>query len=637
MRSSRRRLIYASLAALLAAPLRAADDGDGLDFLEEERKVVTGSRMPRAASLAPASVYVVTGRALRESGAQTLWEGLRGVPGLDVISSRAGQGEVSIRGLNLPLSNRTLVLLDGKTILKGFYDFAVWESLPVSMDEIDRVEIVAGPASALYGPNALSGVVNIITKRPEEIGPAQVSFSAGERGFFTGSAMTGARRGPWTYKLDLGVRTYDGLSDSPREAARTGLAHGQVSRDLGEAGELQLTAGLSDHRSRFAAATLGAPVDDGRTGFGRADWTRRGTRARVFWNFGRTRFRQVTPETPLDYDTYDAELSQSFQPHEDHALVVGGQYRRNESKSTLYGNDRTHHQDLWGLFFEERWAARDDLFFELSGRLDRHPDTGARFSPRGSAVYTLAPGQTLRYSGATAFRNPTLADNYANLRQPSGAAAFTLRGRSDLRPERMVQHELAYAGRLTAATVRAAVFHYRMRDQLIFGAPVLVSAAPPEFDTPANNVGATRAWGGEAQVEAPLARGLTGLASYSYQDLKDSSDAQWLADTAPRHKAFARLTGRLRGWTASAGAHWTAATAFRSNAIIDVSVETARLPDYWLFEARLARRFSGAWSGLEAAVSAWNLADRRHRQLAGNLSGAHLGRRIVGTLSYRFE
>src|SRR5262249_35578637 len=149
----------------------------------------------------PASVYVVTAQDIKDSGALTIWDALRSVPGLDVMSTRTFAGEVSIRGLNRPIVNRTLVLLDGKTVLNGYYDYLTWESLPVTMEEIERIEILEGPASAVYGANAINGVINIITKTPSQLQGGILTNTAGERSTELASFVYGSQKEKLGYKL----------------------------------------------------------------------------------------------------------------------------------------------------------------------------------------------------------------------------------------------------------------------------------------------------------------------------------------------------------------------------------------------------------------------------------------------------
>ncbi len=167
----------------MAAVDSAADSADlAVARAAEAVRVVTASRLGQSLRWSPATVYVVTAEDLAASGARTLWDALRGVPGVDVMATRTFYGEVSVRGLNKALGTRTLVLLDGRTVLNGPFDSTFWEGISASLEEIDRIEVVEGPASALYGANAINGVVNIITRTPAQLNGGQVSFTAGERG-----------------------------------------------------------------------------------------------------------------------------------------------------------------------------------------------------------------------------------------------------------------------------------------------------------------------------------------------------------------------------------------------------------------------------------------------------------------------
>ena len=208
-------LIAMVLLTARAPPIWAQQD-DIFDFFEAEAeaiRLVTASRLPQSARWTPATVYVVTAEDIEASGARTFWDALRGVPGVDVMATRTFYGEVSIRGLNRALGTRTLVLLDGRTVLNGPFDATFWEGLPVGLGEVDRIEVVEGPASALYGANAVNGVVNIITKAAEASGGGKATYGLGERMAFcapisnaatpdcgpsgTGAGRPEGRSSPW--------------------------------------------------------------------------------------------------------------------------------------------------------------------------------------------------------------------------------------------------------------------------------------------------------------------------------------------------------------------------------------------------------------------------------------------------------
>ena len=107
-------LYAAGLIGLFPCAQAASEAEDTFQFFQEEAKVVSASRIPQSRSLAPATTYVVTSEEIAASGVQTIWDALRSVPGVDVMQTRTNQAEISIRGLDHPLNNRTLILLDGE-------------------------------------------------------------------------------------------------------------------------------------------------------------------------------------------------------------------------------------------------------------------------------------------------------------------------------------------------------------------------------------------------------------------------------------------------------------------------------------------------------------------------------------------
>ncbi len=637
--------LFLGAALLLPRPVSAAE-ADPFAFFMEEAQVVTASRRREPLRRAPATTYVVTSQDIKASGALNLWDALRAVPGLDVASSRAAQGEIGIRGLDKALSNRVLVLLDGRTALNGYFDFVVWESIPVTLEEIDRVEIVEGPASALYGPNAVSGVINIITKTPRQLQGGVVGYAGGERGTHDAGALYGDEKGPWSYKLGLGWRTTDRFEEAGRLASLSRKAHGLAAYRVSEETKLSLSGGYSDAFTRITTGNNGAADADGPTSFVRADLESGPTRLRAFWNRGRLVASSLTSlnEPLMAYDVYDAELTRALSLPADNDLVVGASYRKNTASSRLFAPG-TLEQDLWALFFEDEWKAHEKLRLVASGRLDRHPFTPLLISPRGSLIFDPSPAHVLRFSAGTSFRNPTLLENYLSLSRTTPPPPFTVEvtsfGNRDLDPERMTMYELAHGGRFGRLKTTLAGFHYQLT-RIIAQTPITALSGPPIVRRTSSfaNQFETRAFGGEAGAEYLAADWLTVSGNYSYQSLTDNGSHHALE--APKHKANAGLRAAKRGWLFDLRSHWVGPTMW-NRAAAGAAFDYVPLPEYYLFDARLAYAFAGAWNGLELGVNAFNLLDRRHAQIlssagaaAPGQNGEVLGRRLTGTVSYRF-
>lgn len=644
-----------ALAALLllapAAAARAADDiPDDFSFFQKEARVVTASRRPARASQAPATVYVVTSDDIRDSGAQTLWDALRTVPGVDVMAERTSQADVSIRGLNQALNNRTLVLLDGKTVLNGFLDFTDWEAIPVTLEEVDRIEVVEGPASALYGNNAVSGVINIITKKPEQLKGGLVQYTGGERNTQIGGAVVGDRRGAQAFKVGMGWRATDRFSDASRQASSVGKADAFYSLDLPHDVRWSVSGGVADHDVNINSG----PSDDvGDTGYLRTDVKRRGTSSRFFWNWGRAQFRDH-PVFPfhLHYDTLDYCLEQSLDLPFENALTAGWSYRRNAARSDVFAPG-TRVQDLWALYFEDQWKPREDWTAVVSGRADHHPLTGWQLSPRGSVIYSPVPEHSFRVSAASAFRNPTLFEDYVDFSGdvpiPPGAfnppftdLHFIAQPNPGLRPENIESYEVAHRGSFDGVKTTLTGFYYRLRRQASSPNPAFTGTPPVLTETASvTNAGETKALGGELGAELQASARLSAFVNYSYQSLIDQLPSQTFARSAPRHKV--NLGGRYKraGWIVYLSGDWVDKTYWSDNSSPTAPV-FARVAPYFLLDASARYRFSGRWEGLEAGVSGFNIADRHYETLpqrgpaAPGQMAEPIAARWSGTLSYRF-
>jgi outer membrane receptor for ferrienterochelin and colicin len=616
-----------SAILLLALPLRAAEN-EVFQFFEEER-VVSGSLIPQTRAHAPASVHVITADDIRASGIVNLWDALRPVPGVDVMSPRTSHGEVAIRGLNKASNNRTLVLLDGRTVLNGFFDYVDWEAIPVMIEEIDRIEVVEGAASSLYGSNAAQGVVNIITKRAEAIDGGAVAHTEGERGTHVTRGMIGHAIGRFSYRLGLGWRSFERYEDASRLASEVGKAHGLVEYAFSDRSRVSISAGASNHNVQLA----GGAYDDGLTSFLQADLTLPATRGRFFWNRGRTVLEPNVLHPALDYDTYDASLEREFQLPFENLLVAGASYRRNRAASPQVFGVGTRSQDLASLFFEDGWTISQRWRAWAGGRLDRHPLAGWFFSPRASLVFTPLEGQTLRLSASRAFRNPTLVENYSDFRIVTAAIDARAGGAPELGPERMSSAELGYEGTFGRLRAAASAFGWRL-SEIVSGRTEVVSLGPPvQTRTVAINQGKTTAVGGETEVEWRPMASWSFFANYAYQSLEDELVSQGTALASPKHKVNwgARLV--KSGWTGNLWAHWVDKTLW--NVGTGAPVILAEAPAYLSLNLRLARRFSGAWRGLEAAVAAHNLGDSGHIEFSP-AQAEPIKSRLSGTLSYRF-
>ncbi len=473
-------------------PLQSVDR-DLYRFFAEEAQVVSAGRLPRSLHQVPATVYVIPGREVQTSGTPFLWEVLRRLPGVEVMAARAYQGEVSIRGLGKPFNNRTLVLLDGRTLLNTFFDFAIWETIPVTAGEIERIEVVEGPTSALYGANAINGVINIITKTPEQLGGGLVGLNLSEGGSRSGQLLYGIRGARVGYKLGANWRRGYQFENPDQHASKVAEVHGQVEWNPRRGARLNLTGGAGRTRTELTSGAPGTTRPSFTAGFLRLDGTRRQVQVGAFLNWGKGEFDQfgLLNNPKVEYRTAELSAERRFDLPAGNQMVAGGSFRHVYMQSETFGEGSATHS-LGSVFFEDEGRVTRRLNLVFSGRLDHQELAGTAFSPRLCAVYTPRTGQIFRAAVGTAYRNPNLNENFLALEQDLPAPAFlpgnsgftgmevNISGSRTLKQERILLFELAHRGQFGAWETTVAGFHYRL-EGLVGIDTRIAQIAPPVF------------------------------------------------------------------------------------------------------------------------------------------------------------
>jgi iron complex outermembrane receptor protein len=175
MREFQRRLAFGLLAlGVCLTPALAQDDANEAEAQEEMQEVediivVTASRTEQRLHEVPAAISVLTAEQLEQIPADDYGDYLRNVPGLNVSQMSARDINITGRSATFSLATSQLVLLDNRTLYLDFFGFVMWDFIPLDVKEIKQIEVVRGPGSAVWGANAMSGVINLITKKPSEM------------------------------------------------------------------------------------------------------------------------------------------------------------------------------------------------------------------------------------------------------------------------------------------------------------------------------------------------------------------------------------------------------------------------------------------------------------------------------------
>jgi iron complex outermembrane receptor protein len=640
------------VAAVLLPSLAPAQSGD-IDIAEltlEELLAVeltsTASKFPQEVTRAPASVTVVTADEIRLRGYRTFADVLDGVRGLYTSNDR-NYTYVGVRGFARPgdYNTRVLVLVDGHRLNEPVYDMApVGTDFPLDVSLIQRVEVIRGPASSLYGTSAFFAVINVITKPGSDHDGVRLSGSTGSLSTHGATASVGhVFSGGNELLLAASARGSAGMSrlyfpEFDTGAPGSGVA---VDADGDSVGSLFASAVLGRVRVRGAFVERRKDVPTGSFGTVFNDGRARTVDRRAFIDIAYTGpfggawtgvaragvdAYRYTGDYPYDYgedvgtvvwrDGADAAvvsgeltLNRRFDAH---VVTVGTEARRvvraRQWAEDLFGPllDESHPSTVFGLYAQDEVTLRRWLLLNAGVRLDRQDEFGARVTPRAGLVF-LPRGQTaVKLLYGRAFRAPNSYERYyyETMRQ----------GHLLLEPETIDTTELVWEEYVGAETRTAvSLFRYdaeRLIEQRSLGVDEL--GDPLLYFV---NAGRTTAHGIEMEIERRWRGGLVGAVSYSHVRASDRALDAPLSNS-PRHLVRSSLVVPIRALASTASLNVNAAG--RRRAVDGSTVGAFGVADVVTTTA-LGRR-------LELGLGLYNVLDRRYGHPGAE---EHLQRSIV--------
>ncbi|OZA29728.1 MAG: hypothetical protein B7X93_05555 [Hydrogenophilales bacterium 17-61-9] len=249
------------LGGALTSPVQARVDLSESDFLDDLPLVLSASRLSQPLNEAPVAVSVIDQDMIRASGFRDIPDLLRLVPGFSVAYSRDNTWAVGYHGMADAFSRRFQVLVDGRSIYNAGYGAVNWGELPLSVDDIERIEVVRGPNAASYGANAFMAVVNIVSKDPSQTPGAFASVQYGEQGMAGVTLRHGGSQGDLRYRMTLSAQARDRFETHFRE--------GSLVEALNEETRTNFLNGRADYRISATdefSAQFGVTVGDWRAG-----------------------------------------------------------------------------------------------------------------------------------------------------------------------------------------------------------------------------------------------------------------------------------------------------------------------------------------------------------------------------------
>lgn len=560
-----RHLSLTVLASLLPLAAMAAEP------VALEQQVITATQTAHSELSAPASVSVVTREELEKRPVYNLADAVKYLPGVHLNpSSTYGRQEIKIRGLD---SDYTLLLVNGRRInsrdaLTSNYanDF---DLSAIPMAAVERIEVIRGPMTSLYGADAMGGVINVILRQPTNQTEAGIAYSyeqptegdSGDShkasGYLSGALVGDKLLGNLILDTtDQAAWQSDQLRLEGTDAAekRQNLsAMGTLSWILDEHQSLDLDMSYreDDRKARWNNAGAPQPLTTnvqemdrwtlGLTHNGR--WEGFNTRLRYYYEDVElmddsqltTAMCRTTGDVNQTNHTVDGQISAFLGSH---LFTLGSEFRRTEL---------THNQNLGtntevdqkAIYLQDEFSL-GDLDITLGGRWDHHETFGSEFSPRAYGVYNLSDNWVLKGGAGKAFKAPSISQSDANYGVLACRGLCTVYGNPNLKPETSTSYEFGTQYQDERLEAGVMFFHNDIDDliitettRLVFN-PVLGRPVPLRSELSYYNLSQARIKGYELQGRYHLSDALSVRANYTFSDSEDRESGDEL-DYTPKH------------------------------------------------------------------------------------------------------
>lgn len=532
-------LAVAALALLMRGSVCFADEGVQLESI-----VVTPLRVAQASSQTGRQIDIITAGDIEESGAKDVAALIEKIPSVK-ISQYGGLGSSKSVRMRGSTAGQVLVLIDGRPLNSPRDGEVDLSTIPTS--SIERIEIMHGPGSSLYGSGAMGGTIHIITKKPPKDKPETVLESSfGTYRTYTERLTHGATAGKFGYLISgeyLDSEGHRGNSEYTSKASQT-----QFTYDIDDANVLRFTSGFYRGDIGTPGLTSAFDADDRQRSvkkYGTMGWESSLDELTQFSvnahrSYDRLEFMENTAGSIFDIaldkfihttkvDGADAQVSRRFA--ERFMAITGFSYAGNRNDSTATGK---HSYNVRAFFLENEFDCTDELRLTFGARMDDYSNFGSELSPDVGLLFKAAPSLRMRMRVGRSFRAPTFNDLY----WPD--QGWTV-GNPNLKPERGTTGEAGVDVRLTDFMQASLNVYHSEYDDLINWEETAFVWSP-------RNVGSAEISGIDTDLNFYFSERVTGGLGYSFTRARDEVTKLYLV-YQPLHKADAYIQfDSLAGW-----------------------------------------------------------------------------------------
>ena len=559
---------------------------------------------------APSAVSVISREEIQAMGLTSLADILRIVPGIEVYEISPGYPVVGFRGQTSENNDLVVVLLDGREVNNPALGATFYSSLPVSPSEIERIEIIRGPGSSLYGANAFAGVINIITQSEKATDRIISGYAGAGNG---GHPVLGTflRAGGLIqdnnhYYVSGGYKQEPFWSDRSGNAQNVGYGRAQFERRFDQDGKIVLSLeGGVDSGNWDYFFPLSAVGMSGQEYFARLGFRGYGLSTQLYWNRlnGNMQFTDPAIDTlalhslvPLITDVLDLSLQYDYDFGRWSRLIAGGNFRINQFQSYKFEPTKKQENDGGG-FIQDEIRPLNPLILTVGVRYDGSDTiTEKTPSPRASVTYILKQDQALRASFGQAFRKPSFLEYGLRIRGLQNTVPISEPIVKNY-TQKVQAYELGYSGKfLNRLKTGLDLYYNRYSDLIAF------DLEQNAFSNWKQN-SKTYAIGGELSLEVGINKYLSSIANYSFNQIySDYSNPDLgiskgtLLKEAPVHKANLALNFKWHSLSSRLSLHYYGERTIPDFRTLDITGENSTLglpspvkvPAFYLINLRIA-------------------------------------------------
>ncbi len=672
------------LALLLLSPsfVSAAPDADLTDLPLEslmELMVTSVSKKSQPITNAAAAVFVITQEDIRRSGITTVADALRMAPGVQVARIDSNKWAISSRGFNGRFANKLLVLMDGRSLYTPYFMGVYWEIQDTVLDDIDRIEVIRGPGAALWGANAVNGVINIITKSAENTKGTLLTAGGGSYEKAFASARIGVelcesinlrlyakhnRRD--SFALESGTSGNDQWYTTQggfRLDAQPNLRDTITLQGDYYDGQLDETFILYDHPASsnppYKRDVYSKTAVNGGNILSKWQRTLSDTNTlslQMYFDHS----ENSMPVSPQIFNTVDLDFQQRFSLGTQQEIVWGLGYRHNQyeisNTPTLIFKTTNVINEIYSTFIHDEISLiPSKLSMIIGSRFEQNDYSGFSAQPNGRLLWTVTPRDSLWGSVSRAVRSSTKSEqnvnyNYRTL-APSTPAnpnlnpfpiplKLEINGNQNFKSEELLAYEIGYRTEVMSRLSIDVALYYNVYKNLRVITPgaYYIEGAPPYAVQPymLSNDMHGRAIGVEMAADWTPLDWWRLQAAYSYQNLKMQLDGTSVDEInkgnaegdTPKHQASLRSGFDL-------GRQVTLDLWLRGTGRL-VSIDGTAIPGYVTMDARMAWK---PVKNLELSIVGQNLFHNRHPEFIPeyiNTQPSEVVRSTYGKITWKY-